>query len=69
MPTTLNGRQLISEYLNKHDISTTSLAAAYGVGKVYMGQVLSGARQSAAANELVLKIIDDYKIRPEIGAE
>ncbi|MCL5458046.1 XRE family transcriptional regulator [Loigolactobacillus coryniformis] len=65
MPTTLNGRQLIGKYLDQHKISITSLAAAYGVGKMYLTQVLSGTKQSAAANELVLKIIEDYKIRPK----
>lgn len=69
MPTTLNGRQLISKYLGQHKISITSLATAYGVGKMYLTQVLNGSKQSAAANELVLKIIDDYKIRPKIGDE
>lgn len=65
MPTTLNGRELIRQYLDDNNISDISLAATYGVGKVYLGQVLSGKKQSAAANKLVLKIIEDYKIRPK----
>lgn len=69
MPTMLNGRQSIKEYLDDHDISITSLATAYGVGKMYLTQVLSGTKKSAAANELVLKIIEDYKIRPKKGDE
>lgn len=63
MPTTASGRELINKYLDKNNISVVSLATAYGVGKMYMGQVLSGAKQNPSANALILKIIEDYKIR------
>ncbi|WP_063697023.1 hypothetical protein [Pediococcus inopinatus] len=63
MPETLAGRKLIAEFLNDNDISIASLATTYDVGKMYMQQVLSGKKKSAAANKMILKIIDDYKIR------
>lgn len=63
MPTTLAGRELIRKYLDEQHISITSLATTFGVGKMYMSQVLDGSRKSAAANELVLKIVETFKIR------
>ncbi|WP_461240790.1 XRE family transcriptional regulator [Paucilactobacillus sp. N302-9] len=63
MPTTLGGRDLVKDYLKENKISIASLATTYSVGKMYMGQVLDGTKTSAAANKLVLKIIDDFKIR------
>ncbi|MDA5386983.1 XRE family transcriptional regulator [Loigolactobacillus backii] len=64
MPTTLSGRELIKNYLKNNNISITSLATTFGVGKMYMTQVLNGSKNSAAANELVLNIINTFKIRP-----
>ncbi|WP_195515516.1 XRE family transcriptional regulator [Enterococcus dispar] len=63
MPETINGRESIKQYLEKRNITVTSLAAMYGVGKMYMHEVLAGKKKSKSANELVLKIIDDFKIR------
>lgn len=62
MPTTLTGRELIKRYINNNSISIGSLGAMYNVGKVYMSQVLSGKKTTKAANELVLKIIEDFKL-------
>lgn len=64
MPTTLAGRELIKKYIADREISITSLATAFGVSKMYMTQVLSNTKKSPAANALVLKIIEDFKIRP-----
>ncbi len=69
MPTTLAGRELIKKYIDDRSISITSLATTFGVGKMYMTQVLAGTKKSAAANELVLKIIETFKIRPHEGDE
>lgn len=69
MPTTLAGRELIRKYIDDHNISITSLATTFGVGKMYMTQVLSGAKHSPAANVLVLNIIETFKIRPTEGDE
>jgi len=63
MPTTATGRELINDYLDKNHITIISLATTYGVGKMYMSQVLSGVKQNPAANAMILKIIDDLKIR------
>lgn len=69
MPTTLAGRELIRKYIDDHNISITSLATTFGVGKMYMTQVLSGTKHSPAANVLVLSIIETFKIRPTEGDE
>ncbi|GEL14081.1 hypothetical protein FC15_GL000686 [Lapidilactobacillus concavus DSM 17758] len=64
MPTALTGRQLIKQYVDQHNVDLGSLGAMYGIGKVYMGEIISGKKQTRAANALVLKIIDDFKLRP-----
>lgn len=65
MPTTLAGRELINQYLKENSISVTSLATMLGLGKVYVNEVLTGKKNNAAANELILKIIETLKIRPK----
>jgi hypothetical protein len=65
MPTTLPGRELIKKYIDHNSISVASLGRMYGVGKMYMGEVLSGKKAGPAANALILKIIDDLKIIDE----
>lgn len=65
MPTTLTGRQLIKQYVESNSVDLGSLGAMYGIGRVYMGEILSGKKQTKKANELVLKIIDDFKLRQE----
>jgi hypothetical protein len=65
MPTTLSGRELINQYLKDNHITITSIAAMYGKGKMYVTQVLSGEKQNPAANALILRIIEDFKIRPK----
>ncbi|WP_125767337.1 XRE family transcriptional regulator [Lapidilactobacillus wuchangensis] len=62
MPTTLPGRELIKKYIDQNSISVASLGRMYGVGKMYMGEVLSGKKSGPSANALILKIIDDLKI-------
>lgn len=65
MPETLSGREAIKKYLDDKQITIVSLAAMYGVGKMYMHEVLSGKKKSKSANELVLKVIEDFKIGRE----
>lgn len=67
MPTTLAGRELIRQYLDENGITITSLATTFGVGKMYLVQVLNGSQHSPAANALVLKIIETFKIRAKEG--
>lgn len=62
MPTTLPGRELIKNYMNENRIGLESLGQMYGVGKVYMGEVLSGKKAGPSANALILKILNDLKI-------
>lgn len=65
MPTTQAGRELINAYLEEQHISITSLATMLGLGKMYVAEVLSGKKSNPAANELILKIIETFKIRPK----
>lgn len=63
MPETISGRDAIRSYINEKNISITSLATMYGMSRAYLHEVLEGKKKSKAANELVLKIIEDFQIR------
>lgn len=65
MPSTLTGREAVKKYLERNSISNESLGTMYDVSKVYIGEVLNGNKNGPKANALVLKIIDDFKIRKE----
>ncbi len=65
MPELLAGRELVNKYLDDNKISITSLGVTYGKGRMYMAEVLSGKKKNPAANQLILKIIDDFQIRPK----
>lgn len=62
MPTTLTGRELIQRYIDKNEISITSLAAMYGISKVYMSNILSGKKTGSKPNAIILRIIEDFKL-------
>lgn len=66
MPSTLVGRELVKKYLEDNNISNESLGAMYGYSKVYVGEVLNGNKTGPNANNLILKIINDLKIRKEV---
>ena len=63
MPETISGREAIRTYIKEKNISITSLATMYGMSRAYLHEVLDGKKKSKAANELVLKIIEDFQIR------
>lgn len=62
MPTTLTGRELIQRYIDKNEISVTSLAAMYGISKTYMSDILSGKKTGSKPNAIILRIIEDFKL-------
>lgn len=63
MPETLSGREKIAKYLADNDISISSLAVMYGVHKQDMSDYLAGRKQNPRGNQIILKIISDFKIR------
>lgn len=63
MPETISGREAIKTYIQERKISLTSLGIMYGESKKYMHDVLEGKNTGTRANTLVLKIIEDLKIR------
>ncbi|OXC06756.1 antirepressor [Ligilactobacillus agilis] len=62
MPETLNGREKIIKYLSDNDISISSLAVMYGVAKQDLADYLSGRKKNPRGNQIILKIISDFKI-------
>lgn len=63
MPETLNGRERIIKYLSENNISISSLATMYGVNKQDMSDYLAGRKKNPKANQIILKVISDFKIR------
>ena len=63
MPTSDNGLKLVNSFIEETGIEKMSLAAKYGVAKNVMIDILSGRLQSPKAHQVILKIIDDFKLR------
>lgn len=62
MPETLNGRELVRNYLDENKISNESMAKMFGISKQYLGDVLNGKKIGRKPNELILKIIQEFGI-------
>lgn len=62
MPETLNGRELVKEYLEENDISNESMAKMFGISKQYFGEVLNGRKNGKQPNKLILAIIQEFGI-------
>lgn len=58
-----NGRAAIKAYMEKNNIAVADLATAYGVSRVRMQQIIDGHWSGPKANETILEIIRDYRIR------
>ena len=63
MPTSDNGLKLVNSFIEETGIEKMSLAAKYGVAKNVMIDILAGRLQSPKAHQVILKIIDDFKLR------
>ncbi|MGN9067317.1 transcriptional regulator [Ligilactobacillus agilis] len=63
MPESKNGREKIVSYLTDNDISISSLAVMYGINKQDMSDYLAGRKKNPRGNQIILKIISDFKIR------
>lgn len=63
MPSIDPGRDKVREYIQKNNISIHDLAVAYGLKPQDMASYLSGKLTTTKANQIILRIISDYKIR------
>ena len=60
---TATGREKILQYLEEHNTSINDLSVMYNVNKQDMADYLAGRRVNKRGNELILRIITDFKIR------
>lgn len=63
MTETKDARTKIISYIEESNKKISDLAVMFNVSKVYMSNVLNGKQTGPAANELILTIINAFKIR------
>lgn len=63
MPSIDVGRKKVLEYIEDNKISISDLAVAYGVKKQDLSAYLSGRLENVKGNQIILRIIADYRIR------
>lgn len=63
MPVDDHGLSLVNEFITTNGIEKMSLAAKYDVAKNVMLDTLSGRLRTPQAHKIILKIIDDFKLR------
>ena len=63
MPTQDIGRKKVKDFLEKNNISITSLAVSYGMTRAEMSSYVNGTVINAKSNKMILKIIEDLNIR------
>lgn len=62
-----NGRAAIKEFMKLNNITMDDLATAYGYSRARMQQIIDGYWSGPKANQTVLEIIRDYRIRKEVS--
>lgn len=63
MPNTNSGRQKILDYLDKNNITMTTLAVQYGMVRQDVTNILNGKLTNPQANRFIARVIEDFKIR------
>ncbi|WP_242387293.1 helix-turn-helix domain-containing protein [Enterococcus gallinarum] len=63
MPDVNPGREKVKKYIEDKGISITDLAVAYGVKKQDLASYLNGKLDNPRGNQIILKIISDFRIR------
>lgn len=63
MPVDDHGLELVNKFVEENDIEKMSLAAKYGIAKNVLLDTLSGNLRTPQAHKIILKIIDDFKLR------
>lgn len=62
MPDIANGRKKICDFLKENNTKKSALAAAYGMSRQEVTNILSGSTRGLKANQFILRVIEDYKI-------
>lgn len=63
MPSIEPGREKVQAYIEANNISITDLAVAYGLKRQDLTNYLNGKVETTKGNQVILKIISDYRIR------
>lgn len=63
MPTTENGRKLVSDWLKREHITVQGLANFYGMSRQEASNYINGTKVNPKANNFILKVIEDFKIK------
>ena len=63
MPSIDAGRERVLAFIKENGIAIEDIAVAYGMKKADVYNYLNGKSKTPKANQLILRIITDYKIR------
>ncbi|OTN86587.1 hypothetical protein A5819_003437 [Enterococcus sp. 7E2_DIV0204] len=63
MPNVDAGRQKVLDYMEENNISITDLSVVYGMKKQDLANYLNGKLDTVKGNQVILRIIADYRIR------
>ncbi|HEO7107662.1 TPA: DNA-binding protein [Streptococcus agalactiae] len=62
MPDIAVGREKVVTFLKSNNIKKSDLAAAYGLNRQEVTNILSGSTRGQKANQFILRVIADYSI-------
>lgn len=62
MPDIAVGREKVVTFLKSNNIKKSDLAAAYGLNRQEVTNILSGSTREPKANQFILRVIADYSI-------
>lgn len=62
MPDIAVGREKVVAFLKNYNIKKSDLAAAYGLNRQEVTNILSGSTKGPKANQFILRVIADYSI-------
>ncbi|CYW77772.1 phage DNA-binding protein [Streptococcus suis] len=62
MPDIAVGREKVVTFLKENNIKKVDLAAAYGLNRQEVTNILSGSTRGPKANQFILLVIADYSI-------
>ncbi|WP_375179866.1 hypothetical protein [Enterococcus rotai] len=63
MPSVDAGRRKVLDYMETNNISITDLSVVYGLKKQDLASYLNGKLETVKGNQIILRIISDYRIR------
>ncbi|HHU5086319.1 TPA: DNA-binding protein [Streptococcus agalactiae] len=62
MPDIAVGREKVVTFLKSNNIKKSDLAAAYGLNRQEVTNILSGSTRGPKDNQFILRVIADYSI-------